>query len=105
MVSNLTTCYRPIGTAHTGKLKKASSEGQSSELTRSALLVPVLKGVCIYSGLLWAYIVFTVIVRPEWQYFDLSVYIPIHENILAVASFAVSFLCYVSYQYLEKAPG
>jgi len=66
------------------------------------VLLLVLKGVTIYSLLLWVYIVLTVIARPQWQYFNLSIYVPIRENILAVVTFAVSFLCFVGWQYLEK---
>ena len=69
------------------------------------VLLLVLKGVTIYSLLLWAYIVFSVIVHPQWQYFDLSIYVPIRENFLAVFSFAVSFLSFMGWQYLEKSSG
>jgi hypothetical protein len=68
------------------------------------VLGSVLKGIWVYSLLLWVYIVVSVLLRPEWQYFELSVYVPIRENILAVVAFAVSFVSFVGWQYLERAP-
>ena len=67
------------------------------------VLRSVLEGISIYSLLLWAYIVIVVIVRPRSQYFNLSIYVPVQQNILAVIAFAVSFLCFVGWQYLEKS--
>jgi len=70
-----------------------------------AILLLVLKGVTIYSLLLWAYLSLSVIVHPQWQFFNLSIYIPIHEDVLALVSFAVSFVSFIGWQYLEKSPG
>jgi hypothetical protein len=67
------------------------------------VLRSVLKGIWVYSLLLWAYIVVSVLLRPESQYYDLSIYVPIRENILAVTAFAVSFVSFVCWQFLERA--
>ena len=64
----------------------------------------VLKALSIYLLILWAYVVATVIVRPEWQFYNLTVYLPIHEDIFAMFSFAASFFCFIGWQYLEKVP-
>jgi hypothetical protein len=72
-------------------------------MTSRLVLRSVMKGLWIYSLLLWGYIVASVLMRPQWQYFDLSVYVPIHQNILAVVSFAVSFFSFICWQYLKYA--
>jgi hypothetical protein len=68
------------------------------------ILRSVLKGLWIYSLLLWGYIVVSVLQNPKRQYFDLSVYVPIQENILAVTAFAASFLFFIGWQYLKDVP-
>jgi hypothetical protein len=64
----------------------------------------LLKGLSIYSLLLWVYIVLSVLHNPGAQYFNLSVYVPVRQNLLAIVAFAVSFLCFIGWQYLEKTP-
>jgi hypothetical protein len=65
-------------------------------------LKSLLKGLWIYSLLLWAYIIVSVFLNHRAQYYPLSVYVPVRQNLLAVVAFAASFLCFIGWQYLEK---
>ena len=67
------------------------------------ILLSVLKGITIYALLLWAYVALSVIVHPQWQFVNLSIYVPVQQDILALVAFVVSFLCFVGWQYLKSS--
>jgi hypothetical protein len=67
------------------------------------LIVSLLKGIWIYSLILWLYIVAdNLIYNFAHQYMPLSNYVPIPEDLIAVLAFAVSFLSFVSWEYLRR---
>jgi hypothetical protein len=73
------------------------------EKLNSKLIVSLLKGVWIYSLILWLYIVVdNLIYNFAHQYDPLSNYVPIPEDLLALLAFAASFLCYLGWDYLGR---
>lgn len=65
-------------------------------------LVPVFEGVWLYFLLMWGYIAVTIWLYPPTQYLNLSQYVPIKQNLLAVASFGTSFVFFVLWRYLKS---
>jgi len=66
------------------------------------LKISLLKGIWIYSLILWAYVVLDMFLFPSYQLMGISKWIPIPENILADIAFPVSFACFVAWEYLKR---
>jgi hypothetical protein len=63
----------------------------------------ILLGIWIYALILWAYIVVdNLIYGFQHQFAPLSVYVPFPEDLLAVLGFAISFVCFVLWNYLRN---
>ena len=73
---------------------------QSKELRAllKKLVVPFLKGLWIYSLILWTYIVADMFVFPQYQYSAISRLVPIPQNLIAVVAFPISFLSFVLWE-------
>jgi hypothetical protein len=69
-----------------------------------SLAVAFFKGLWIYSLILWAFIVVFFFVYPADQLDQLSIYIRIPQNLLAVIAFPVSFVSFIIWEYLRKTP-
>lgn len=61
-----------------------------------------LKGLTIYTLILWAYIVADMFVFPQYQYSPISRLIPIPQNLIGVIAFPTSFFAFVAWQYLRN---
>jgi hypothetical protein len=72
-------------------------------LRNRKLAIPLLKGIWIYSLLLWGYIVADMFVFPQYQFSSISRLIPIPQNLIADVAFPISFLAFVLWEYLKKA--
>jgi len=69
---------------------------------RNRFVLPLLKGLWIYSLILWAYIAVDRFIFPQFQFDNLSLYVPIPEDLIAVIAFPVSFLAFVAWEYLRS---
>lgn len=65
------------------------------------LVIPVTKGVWIYSFILWAYIVADMFVFPQYQFSGISRLIPVPQNLIADLAFPLSFISFVAWEYLR----
>ncbi|MCL4519339.1 MAG: hypothetical protein M1587_09095 [Thaumarchaeota archaeon] len=73
-----------------------------SERNDKQLKISLLKGIWIYSLIVWVYVVFDMFRFPAYQYLGISMWIPIPENVIADVAFPVSFLCFVAWEYLKR---
>ncbi len=56
----------------------------------------LLEGIWVYGMLVWGYISIQNLISPDIVYSqNLSVYIPIKENILVIAAFIVSLVAFI----------
>jgi hypothetical protein len=74
-------------------------QGKELKALARKLLVPFLKGLWIYTLILWAYIVADMFVFPQYQYSAISRIVPIPQNLIAVVAFPISFLSFVLWEY------
>ncbi len=72
------------------------------ELVNRKLTISFLKGLWIYTLLLWAYIVADMFVFPQYQFAPISRLLPIPQDLLAIIAFPVSFLAFVGWEYARK---
>jgi hypothetical protein len=70
-----------------------------------SLAVVFFKALWIYSLILWGFIVLFFFVYPTDQYDQLSIYVPIPQNLLAILAFPVSFVSFIIWEYLKKTRG
>jgi hypothetical protein len=77
-------------------------KGQMIMIENKKLVLSSLKGVWIYTLMLWIYIVADMFAFPEYQYSAISRFIPIPQNLIAVVAFPVSFLAFVAWEYLRN---
>src|SRR5579872_4007558 len=77
-------------------------QGKELKALARKLLVPFLKGLWIYSLILWVYIVADMFVFPQYQYSAISRLVPIPQNLIAVVVFPLSFLSFVFWEYTRK---
>jgi hypothetical protein len=61
-------------------------------------------GAWIYSLILWGWIGLNALLYPKYQTAHLSIYIPIPQNLIADIALPFSFICFVLWEYLRKAP-
>lgn len=64
--------------------------------------ISLLKGIWIYTLILWAYVVLDTFLFPIYQFQGISKWIPIPQNILADLAFPVSFVSFVMWEYLKR---
>ncbi|MGH2639095.1 MAG: hypothetical protein ACRDF4_07435 [Rhabdochlamydiaceae bacterium] len=76
---------------------------ESKSRSMLELKISLLKGIWIYTLILWAYIVLDMFLFPAYQYLGISKFIPIPENLLADVAFPMSFLSFVAWDYLKKS--
>ena len=74
------------------------------EVRKKRLAIPFLKGIWIYTLILWIYIVGDMFAFPQYQYGAISRFVPIPQNLIAVIAFPVSFLTFVVWEYLRNLP-
>ena len=70
-------------------------------ISNKRLVVSFLKGLWIYTLILWVYIVADMFAFPQYQYSAISRLIPIPQNLIAVIVFPVSFLAFVGWEYFR----
>ena len=75
-----------------------------SQLMRKKFILPFLKGVWIYTLILWVYIVADMFVFPQYQYDAISRFIPIPQNLIGVIAFPLSFLAFIAWEYIRNLP-
>ena len=63
------------------------------------------KALWIYSLILWGFIVVFFFAYPSQQYDQLSIYVPIPQNLLAIVAFPVSFVSFIVWEYLKEEEG
>ena len=61
-----------------------------------------MKGVWIYTLLLWVYIVADMFVFPQYQFSGISRLIPVPQNLIGDMAFPISFFAFVLWEYLKK---
>lgn len=71
--------------------------------SKNMRILPILfEGLWLYTFLTWAYIAVENLIYPAAVFSSaLSVYVPIRQNLLAVASFVLSFVFFVLWRYLR----
>ena len=65
-------------------------------------VLPFLKGLWIYTLILWIYIVADMFMFPQYQFDAISRLVPIPQNLIAIIAFPVSFLAFVGWEYGRK---
>jgi len=70
-------------------------------ISNKKLIAPFLKGIWIYTLILWVYIVADMFAFPQYQYGAISRLIPIPQNLIAIIAFPVSFLAFVGWEYFK----
>ena len=66
------------------------------KLSKIFTLEALLEGIWVYGLLIWGYIAIQNLISPDIVYSqNLSVYIPIKENILVIAAFIVSLAAFI----------
>jgi hypothetical protein len=60
-----------------------------------------LKGLWIYTLMLWIYNVADMFPFPQYQYAAISRLIPIPQNLIAVIALPVSFIAFIGWEYLR----
>jgi hypothetical protein len=65
-------------------------------------VLPFLKGLWIYTLILWGYIVADMFVFPQYQFDAISRLVPIPQNLVAIIAFPISFLAFVGWEYARR---
>jgi len=69
---------------------------------KSRFLVSLLKGVWIYSLIIWVYIVADMFLFPKYQFDPISRYVPIiPQDFIATIAVPISFISFVAWEYLR----
>jgi hypothetical protein len=66
------------------------------------LLSALLKGLWIYSLIVWLFVVASFFIFPQYQYDQISIYIPIPQDVIADISLPISFVSFIVWEYLRK---
>lgn len=65
-------------------------------------LTALCKAIWIYSLIVWIFTVASFFIFPQYQYDQISIYIPIPQDVIADASLPVSFIFFTVWEYLRK---
>ena len=71
-------------------------------IVMNRLVLPFLKGLWIYTLILWIYIVADMFMFPQYQLDAISRLIPIPQNLIAIVAFPLSFLAFVGWEYVRR---
>ena len=71
------------------------------DLENRKFVLSLLKGLWIYTLMLWIYVIADMFVFPQYQYAAISRLIPIPQNLIAVIAFPVSFFAFIGWEYLR----
>jgi len=78
---------------------------KTSRLRTRAFLTALFKGLWIYSLLIWVWVGINYYVFPQFQTGPITLYVWVPQNLVATIAFPVSFVSFVAWEYLRKAPG
>jgi hypothetical protein len=62
-------------------------------------LVATLKGIWIWGLLAWLYVIADIHLCPPCQFYQLSVYVPIEENLFGDLAFGVSLVAFILWEW------
>lgn len=65
-------------------------------------LIALFKGIWIYSLVVWLFVVASFFIFPQYQYDQISIYIPIPQDVIGVVSLPISFVSFVVWEYMRK---
>jgi hypothetical protein len=68
----------------------------------SKAILALLKTTWVYGLITWLYVVSNLYVFPEFQFVDLSRYVPVPTDLVGIVAFAASAASFAGWEYLRR---